>query len=338
MARENIRTDSVRASQIRVGIVAFIGLLLLLLAVYEVGKLFDVFADRYEIVTLVESAAGLMEGSPVTLAGQRIGQVSEIEFVPIQQRRADNNVMMLLSVNQSVQEQIRTNSTATIRSQGLLGDKLVDLEPGTTDAPVLQPGDTLRYASSMDMDDLMASAAETMDSLRLMVTDLQVVTRQLVRGEGSLGKLVYDDALYDQLASATGEMASLIRAVNSREGAIGRMLHDPALYIQLNRSVSRMDSITTRILAGEGTMGRLFTDDGLYQDLAGMASRTDTTMIQLQELVTAFNDEEGSLRRMLADPTLYDEFLRTIVELQAVIQIIRQDPSTLRPEVFVDIF
>lgn len=338
MAKDNIRTDSVRASQIRVGIVAVIGLGLLLMAVIEVGKLFDVFADRYEIVTLVESAAGLMEGSPVTLAGQRIGQVSEIEFVPIQQRRADSNVMMRLSVNRSVQEQIRTNSAATIRSQGLLGDKLVDLEPGTTDAPVLQPGDTLRYASSMDMDDLMAAAAESIDSLRLMVTDLQVVTRQIVRGEGSLGKLVYDDALYDQLASATGQMASLLQAVNSREGAIGRMLHDPTLYIQLNRSVSRMDSLTTRVLAGEGTMGRLFTDDGLYQDLAGMAGRTDTTMIQLQELVTALNDEEGSFRRMLADPTLYDEFLRTVVELQAVIQIIRQDPSTLRPEVFVDIF
>ena len=96
--------------QIRVTSLVIVGLLVLVFAAYQVGKIFDVFASRYELVTLVPNVAGLREGSPVTLAGQRIGQVSSIEYIPVEQKVGNNNLRVVLAVSEEVGEQIRRDS------------------------------------------------------------------------------------------------------------------------------------------------------------------------------------------------------------------------------------
>jgi ABC-type transporter Mla subunit MlaD len=95
------------------------------------GLVLDVFARRYEIVTLVPSALGLREGAPVTLAGQRIGQVQRIEFIPVRQKVGDNNLRVVLAITHEVQEQVRVDSRAFLRTAGLLGDRFVDISPGS---------------------------------------------------------------------------------------------------------------------------------------------------------------------------------------------------------------
>ena len=85
--------------QVRVAVLILVGLLLLIWAIYRVGKIFDVFADRYTIVTLLPNVAGLRQGALVTLAGQRIGKVEEIEFIPIPRKRGDNHLLLRLEVH-----------------------------------------------------------------------------------------------------------------------------------------------------------------------------------------------------------------------------------------------
>src|SRR5690606_27279900 len=143
----------------RVGALLAIGLLLLAYAVYKVGSVFDVFASRYELHALVPSALGLREGAPVTLAGQRVGQVQSIDFIPVEQRRPDANLNVTLAVNERVRDQIRRDSRAFFRMQGLLGDKYVDIAPGTAGAAILQPGDTLAVGESVDIELFMERAA-----------------------------------------------------------------------------------------------------------------------------------------------------------------------------------
>ena len=79
--------------QARVVVLILAGLALLAFAIYRVGKIFDVFADRYTIVTLLPNVAGLREGALVSLAGQRIGKVDEIQFIPLRAKRGDNHLL-----------------------------------------------------------------------------------------------------------------------------------------------------------------------------------------------------------------------------------------------------
>lgn len=322
----------------RVAALVIVGLVLLAYGIYRVGKIFDVFASRYEVVTLVTSGLGLREGAPVTLAGQRIGQVKEIRFVPIEDKVSTENLALVLAINEDVQGQIRADSRALLRTQGLLGDKFVDIEPGTTGATILQPGDTLPSEEAIDVDQFLAEASRTLEAANGIVSDLRVVTSSIATGNGTLGRLVTDDALYGQLVGATGRLESTLALLNDADGSFGRLLRDPALYERLNSAVLRVDSLGAALLAGNGTFGKMISSDSLYDSLMGAARGAERTMSGMTSFVENLNANDGSLRRLVTDPELYDSFLKAVVDLQSLITAIRENPDRFKPNIRVDIF
>ncbi len=318
------------------GVFLIVALALLAYAVYRVGDLFDVFADRYTIVTLVTRADGLLEGAPVTLAGQRVGQVTSIEFLPLDSRK--EKLSIELSINRDISEHVRADSYARIRTQGLLGDRFVDITPGTPGAPIVQPGDTIPGIDPVDMEELLATANTALIQIQGLVTDLRGITGTLLAGEGTLGRLLVEDALYARMVGATSQLELLLAEVRANDGTLGRMIRDPALYEALLGAVARIDSLTGLALAGEGTLGRLLRDDSVYVGLLGVIGRADTTLAGLGNSLGALTDGEGTLHRLLGDPTLYDQLLKAVIDLQILINDIRLNPKRFRPEINVDIF
>lgn len=338
MARGKLNRGNQWSRQVRVGIVVILGLVVLTYAIFQVGRLFDVFASRYELVTLVESSGGLIEGAPVTLAGQRIGQVAEIRFIPVERRAVDANLFIRLSINKAVQNQIRGDSEASLRTQGVLGDRFVDISPGSPGLPVLTEGDTLPSHAPLDYEELLQTAALTLSEVQGVVDDLHVMTERMARGEGTIGALLADDRLYERMTSATGQLSGLLNTVNASDGTLGRMIRDPQLYDRMNAALARLDSLGVAILTGEGSLGRLVSDDALYEGLLGVVGRADSAVGGVQGLLTGIEAGDGTMARLLEDPALYDEFLKTVVDLQNLIRAIRDDPRRFRPEVHVDVF
>lgn len=338
MARGKLNRGRQLTRQVRVGVVVIVALLLLAYSVYQVGRLFDVFAPRYQLITLVESSAGLIEGAPVTLAGQRIGQVAEIGFIPVDRRVGGANLYLRLSINETLREQIREDSEASLRTQGLLGDRFVDITPGSSRFAVLDPGDTIPSRPALDFEEVMQTAATTLAEVQGVVGDLQVMTRSLAAGEGTMGALLADDRLYERMTVASTELAGLLATINRSDGTVGRMIRDPSLYQRMNATLARLDSIGVAILQGEGSLGRLLREDELYDGLIGVVDRADSAVLGVQGLVAGVGDAEGTLARLIEDPALYDQFLRTIVDLQGLIAEIRANPEPFLPPVTVDVF
>jgi phospholipid/cholesterol/gamma-HCH transport system substrate-binding protein len=324
--------------QVRVGALIAVSLLLLAYATYRVGATLDLFARRYEIVTLVPSGLGLREGAPVTLAGQRIGQVSRIEFIPVQEKAGEENLRVVLALAQNVRDQVRTDSRAYLRTQGLLGDKFVDISPGTPGGRVLSPGDTIMAGRSLDLDEVMLQAADALEQTTLIVGDLQRITGGLVRGDGTMGRLLHDDALYVTLAGSTTELRRTLNEINRADGTFGRLIRDPALYQQLNRAVARVDSLGGAILHGDGTFGMLLRDDIIYQRILAAVDTAGGAVTGLGAFIRQMTQGEGAMQRLMTDPALYEEFLRAVIDVQTLINDIRLNPGKYKPNILVDIF
>lgn len=324
--------------QARVAALILIGLLLLAYATYRVGMVMDVFARRYEVTTLVPSGLGLREGAPVTLAGQRIGQVSRIEFIPVPQKVGENNLRLTLAITEEVQDQIRMDSRAFLRTQGLLGDKFVDIAPGSPGAPVLQPGDTLLAGRSLDMDEFITQAADALDEATGIVLGLRELTDGLVRGDGTLGRMLRDDQLYVDLAGGTAELRRTLAEINRADGTFGRLIRDPALYQQIHAAVTRVDSLGSLILAGEGTAGLLLRSDTLHRRLLGTIAAADSAVTDIGEFIRRMTEADGTVNRLMTDPALYDEFLKALVDVQTLINDIRRDPGSYKPNIVIDLF
>jgi phospholipid/cholesterol/gamma-HCH transport system substrate-binding protein len=324
--------------QVRVAGLIIVALLLLVYAIYRVGAVLDVFARRYEITMLVPSGLGLREGAPVTLAGQRIGQVRRIGFIPVQQKIGENNLEIVIAVAQQVQDQIRTDSRAYLRTQGLLGDRFVDISPGTATAAPLQPGDTIITGRSVDIDEFITQAAGALDQATGIVMNLQELSGGLARGEGTAGRMLRDDQLYVSLSGASNELRRTLAEINRADGTFGRLIRDPELYRQLHAATARVDSLGGLILHGNGTLGQLLRDDALYTGVLGTVARADTAVAGIGEAIRRVTEGDGTLQRLMSDPVLYDEFLRAVVDLQTLINDIRLNPGKYKPNILIDIF
>lgn len=333
MRGSRLRGSGLVWSQVRVGVLILVGLAILAYAVFRVGDLLNIFTGRYELVALFPTAAGLVEGSAVTVAGLRVGQVEEVELIPLHRQYGGNHVSVRISVSQDVREQIRADSRAQLRTQGLLGDRYIDVEPGTPGAPVLRPGDTIPSVPPIQVEDLIATASGILDEAGAVIGSLRRITAAIEQGEGTLGRLVTDDALYTQLAGAAAELEWSLRAVMDADGTLGRLIRDPALYEDLRAAVARLDSIGGRVLQGEGTLGRLLNDDSLYRSLLGAVQRADTAVSGLTEILGRAAAADGTLGRLMTDPALYDQLLKAVVDLQILLNDIRANPRRYRPEI-----
>jgi phospholipid/cholesterol/gamma-HCH transport system substrate-binding protein len=334
---EAARREEVGWRHARVGLLILVALLIAAYAIFRVGDLMGVFESQYELVTFAPSANGLPQGAAITLAGQRVGQVKEIRFLR-PGRGGENNLEIRMSVARDVAEHIRADSRVFMRTQGLLGDRFLDIQPGSTAARVLQPGDTVPLVPPTDLDEMLATAATALERANLILGNVAVMTSGLTQGEGTLGRLLTDDALYREVTVATREVRGIMAEVNGADGTLGRLIRDPALYQELRGAVARADSLGGVILAGEGTLGRLLRDDALYDEVLGAVRSADAAVAGMGDWLTGMRQGEGTLQRLLTDPALYDEFLKAIVDVQNLIADVRTNPRAWRPQVIIDIF
>jgi len=323
------RGSPITWEQARVGVLILVSLAILSAAVFLVGDTGNVFGRRYRLVTLVKSAAGLVPGAAVQLAGQTVGQVDRIELIAPDRRPQDGKAVEIwLAIDEDVRDQIRTDSRAQVRTQGLLGDKLIDIEPGSAGAPVLADGDTVASSTSLDYDALIAQGASAVDELLEITQNLSELTRGVLAGEGSLGRLVTDEALYVRVVALAANLDSLLSVATAPGAPLMQLLEDDSLYASIRASADAVQEITGAVAEGEGTLGQLLRSDSLYMALQSSVRSTDSLLSRLAA-------GEGSVGKLLSDEALYEELLKTVIDLNALLSAVRDDPERYVPPISV---
>ena len=323
------RSSAVTWEEVKVGVILIVSVALLAAGIFFIGNTGSVFGERYQLVTLMRSAAGLVPGAAVQLAGQPVGQVSRITFISPEDRPASGEGLQVwLAVNRGVQSQIRSDSRARIRTMGLLGDRIIDIEPGSPDARILEEGDTLVAAEVLDYSELLDEASTAVVSLTRLVRSMDELTQDLLAGEGTVGQLFVNRRLYDELVGLSSDLSRLLQGVNAGEGTLGRMAKDEELYDRIVSAVAALDSMTAKLSRGEGSLGKLIESDSLYRSLAGAASRSDS-------LIAGLRAGEGSIGQLIVDESLYEELLRMVVELNNILSDLRAQPDKYIPPITV---
>lgn len=316
-------------SQVRVGAAVIAALAVLAIAVFFIGETGEVFGERYELITLMPNANGLIEGAAVRVAGQDVGKVENIDFIPVGQRQRQDQVLRItLAVNRRIKEQIRADSEARLRTQGLLGDKIIDVSPGTAEAPILEPGDTISSSAAIDYEQILSNASQLVDDLSVTLANMKAIADSLLAGSGSAGRLLMDTTLYVELLETSRSMNEFLTAVNRGEGALSQLAQDDELYADLKSMIIGLDSLTATLVGGEGTLSRLLTDESLYQRLVSSSARADSMLASLES-------GEGTMGQLLTDQELYESLLKLLVDVQTVVTELRQNPRNYIPQIKV---
>ena len=313
------RSSTLTWDQLRVGLVILLAVAVLGVAVYKLGESANLFSKRYELIAYLPDANGLRVGGSVMVAGQLAGTVEKIDFLAVD-ADTTRNLKLTLKIDETVRDQIRRDSKGKLRTLGLLGDKVFDITPGTPKARPLAAGDTVTVASSLDYEAVLAQASLAVTDMVSLTKDLRTITGGIVRGEGTVGQLVTNRALYDQLNSTLTRANSMLATLQNPNGTVGRMLNDPALYNKLVGVITSTDSLVVSLSSGKGTAGLLLRDSTLYRNLVGITKGADS-------LMKSIAGGQGTAGKLLTDQTLYDQLNKLVTDLSAVLADVRKDPS-----------
>jgi phospholipid/cholesterol/gamma-HCH transport system substrate-binding protein len=319
------------------------------------------FTPKIYLTAYFDNASGIRMGAPVRLQGVDIGNVTQIRVVP---GREPLPVEVRMKVSTRYQQGIHKDSVATLSTAGVLGETFVDIDSTKAREAVVQNGDTLKVQETPDITDVVKSTQGSLQNLDVLLRRIDRIVSFVESGNGSIGKLIYDPALYNQLNASVKEFQGLMQQVSSGQGSIGKLLTDDELYRKANDTVDKLNRIATELQEGQGTAGKFLKDPSLYnnanQTIAkanklmddvnsgrgtlGMLAKDeqfraklDDTITKLNSLSTKLESGQGTAGKFINDPSLYNNTNQMLLETRTLVQAIRENPKkylTIRFRVF----
>jgi phospholipid/cholesterol/gamma-HCH transport system substrate-binding protein len=312
------RSSFITWDQLKVGLMILGALGVLGVAIYKLGQAANLFAKRYELIVYLSNASGLRTGGTVMIAGQFAGTIKSIDFLPVDEDTT-RNLRLRMAVDAELQQQVRQDSRAKVRTLGLLGDKVIDISIGTPKFPALRNGDTVTVSPSLDYDAILAQASGAVSDMVGLTHDMRTLTTGIVNGQGTIGQLMTNRALYDNFVGTMGRANTMLARFENPNGSFAKLLDDPALYDHFVSVVSSADTLVLALNDKNGTLGRMLRDSTLYMHLVDMAAAGDS-------ISKALSTGQGIVPKLLNDPTLYDRVNKLTNDLNAILADVQKDP------------
>jgi phospholipid/cholesterol/gamma-HCH transport system substrate-binding protein len=342
-------------TELRVGLFVLVGLSVLAAGIFYVTGA-GTLGPKYRLVTYLPEASLLSGGAPVRLDGVEVGNVEAIKITPLSPGKVSDrnrNIEVVMRVSASDQKYILTDSAASLVTEGLLGNRYVNISRGITGVP-LKDGQEVPGHEEKAMTEVVQRSADVLGNLQALSEEVQELINGVKQGKGSLGKLLTDDQAYNHLnnllsrgdamlaniQAGQGSLGKLVASdemynkvdkgldnvnviltdVRSQKGTIGKLLYDPSLYDEAKQAISNGNAVITDVRAGKGTLGKLATDDTLYTKLKETSDNVAAATAKL-------NDNTTTVGKLFSDPKLYDSMTGLTGDLRLLIGEFRQNPK-----------
>jgi phospholipid/cholesterol/gamma-HCH transport system substrate-binding protein len=312
-----------RGQALRVGILMSGALALLMLGLMLIGQGRNLFQRRVGYSIHFARTTGLLVGAPVALTGVNVGSVVDIVFPDDPEA---HYIGVEIEVARGVADRIREDTVAAIHTQGILGDKYVELSAGTPTAPVREPGTVIPQRDPVDYEAVLGRSGDIVTNIVELTASLRAILQAIDRGEGLLGAIVRDRERGEltfadirqtlaNIAETTGHVARVTAAVEDGEGFLGALVRDTeraeGIIMRLSRSADNLERFTRELVESEGLLPRLARDREFGNRVL---DNIDTTTEDLAAITERVRRGEGTLGALINDPTLYNEttaFVRT---------------------------
>ena len=237
-----------------VGIFIFLGLAIFIITVLTLGSQKKTFGDSVSIKSFFDNVNGLQQGNNIWFSGVKVGTVKKITLID------DGQVEVDMNVEKKSAGFIRKDAMAKLSTDGLIGNKIIEIYGGTSQSPSIRQGDTLSGAKLLSTDAMMNTLSKNNDNVLAITNDLKLITDGIAHGKGSIGKLLSSDELSDnlnntvltiQIASANLEKLSAnLTAYTSRLNDKGTLANDlvtdTVIFGKLRSTVSQLQEVAAQ--------------------------------------------------------------------------------------------
>ena len=183
-----------------VGLFVLIGLTFLLAGILMVGNLHDTFQRKMEVISVFEDVNGLQTGNNVWFSGVKVGTVSSLHFY------GKSQVSVSLKIETKAQVYIRKDAKVKISTDGLIGNKILVIYGGTSGFGEVEAGDTLLVEKTFSSEDMIITLQKNNENFLAITSDFKKISKKIVDGEGTVGKLINDNSVYESINSAAASL------------------------------------------------------------------------------------------------------------------------------------
>jgi phospholipid/cholesterol/gamma-HCH transport system substrate-binding protein len=342
-------------TELRVGLFVLVGLLVLAAGIFYVtGSKF--LGPKYQLTTYLPEVSGLTNGAPVRVDGVEVGNVESIRLLPRTPGKApqkNKNIEVVMRVDKQFKDDILTDSTASLVTEGLLGNRYVNITRGFTGTPLTDKG-VIPGAEEKAMKEVVERSAEVLGNLNALSDEVRDLIEGVKEGKGSLGKLLTDEQAYNHLNSllargdtlvgnvqaGQGTLGKLVTSdemytkvnsgldhvnviladVRAQKGTIGKLMYDPTFYDQARQAVTNVNGMIGDARNGKGTLGKFVTDDTLYTKMLDTSNNLATATAKL-------NETTNTAGKLFSDPKLYDNLTGMTGDMRLLISDFRKNPK-----------
>jgi phospholipid/cholesterol/gamma-HCH transport system substrate-binding protein len=201
----------------------------------------NLFGNTFQLKTVFRSVSGLKVGNNVRFAGINIGTVDEIGLV------TDSSVLVYLVIKDEAMPYLKVDSKASIGSDGLMGDKVLTIQPGTINVDLVKNGSTIASSEAVEMQDIIASLKKSVDNATIITDQLAGFTYKMNNGKGALSKLISDEQFSESikgtilnLEKSSKEFAQFTWKMNHGNGALSKLVSDEDFANELDSTMTNL--------------------------------------------------------------------------------------------------
>ena len=229
----------------KLGMFVIIGLVLFAGTIFFVGKQKNLFGSTFRLQVQFKTVSGLKVGNNVRLSGINIGTVDNIVLIN------DTAVKVELLIKKEIQQFIKTDATAGIGSDGLMGDKILTISPGVFSNATVKDNGLIVSKKAVEMEDLMSSVKTSVDNTGIITAQLAQFAYKMNNNNGALSKLMTDETFSNSLKgtltnleTSSGQFAKFTTKMNDGKGALSKMVSDEKFGKTLDSTMANLQAGT----------------------------------------------------------------------------------------------
>jgi phospholipid/cholesterol/gamma-HCH transport system substrate-binding protein len=299
-----------KLSTIKLGAFVLIATTCLLLGLYYMGSKKNIFHSSISVSANFNNVGGLLAGNNVRFNGINVGTISKIYAI------SDTTIKVEFTIDEAIIQFISDKSIVSIGTDGLLGNKLLDISPSKEGSTKIKDGQTLNAMNPIQMDNAMRTLMVTNENLKVISANLKSVTEKF-NNSNSLWHLLTDTVVAENVRNAivsfkltgnnsailTGDLRSIVQDIKTGKGTIGSLITDTSLAVKLNQTIVNIKNISDTMAVvsgdfkslsqnlknGKGSIGALLTDTTFVHNL-------NQSMINIKDASGSFNQNMDALK------------------------------------------
>lgn len=279
----------------KLGMFVILGLILFVVTVYFIGKNKNLFNSTFHLRTQFKNVSGLKIGNNVRFSGINIGTVKEIEFV------SDSAVFVNLIIKDEVQQYIKTDAIASIGSDGLMGDKVLTISPGTDSNEMVKDNATIASIKAVELEDLMKGLRKSVDNAEIITQQLSEFSLKINKGKGALNKVLTDEEFANgiqktltNLQLSSNEFLVFTKNMNDKNGTLSKLMTNPYYANSIEKTLSNLEkssnefnTFTKKLNNDKGVLSKLVSNERLAISLDSSLTNIEKGSKSLLEIEEA---------------------------------------------------